>query len=365
MKIDISKIDRENFMVHENVVGDEPVYLVQPVHVGAQWSKDNLIFRSSVWSKDGDPVSLSWKKFANFGEKPEVFDVPSSLTGCEAMEKIDGSTLIVSRYKGNLIVRTRGTVDASKLDNGHEIEVLKQKYPKVFDNGYLEDSSIVLEWCSPTNRIILDYGSEPILYLTGIIRHSNYRYVSQNVLDHYAAQWGVLRPRRYKFDTLEQLQASVKEFRGVEGVCLYFNEGQDITKIKGLQYLMLHRAKSDVGSIDKVIDLYFGHRKDNGSFLSFDEFYDFIATSFDYEIAEIARGHIKNICDGMQKVSEIEIDMIAESIYLKSLSRRDAAAIVLKEYGSVGRASFVFQLLDGKQWSVESYKKLLGQVLNA
>ena len=86
--LDAIRADSENFMVHEHVIGSTPVYLIQPVHIGARWDRTNLINRSAVVTADGTPVSLSWKKFANFGEKPEVFAVPSSLDGCEAMEKI-------------------------------------------------------------------------------------------------------------------------------------------------------------------------------------------------------------------------------------------------------------------------------------
>ncbi len=187
MKIDLSTIDPESFMVHQHFVGEHPVLLVQPIHLGSKWTKDNLIFRSSVWDMEGNLVSASWKKFANFGEKPDVFDVPVSLDGTSAMEKIDGSTLIVSKYKGHLITRTRGTVDTSKLDNGYEVDFLKDKYPKVFSDTLLDTHSLVFEWTSPTNRVVIDYGSEPLLYLTGIICHANYSYVpSQQVLDDLA-----------------------------------------------------------------------------------------------------------------------------------------------------------------------------------
>ena len=69
IKYDLNAIraDSENFMVHEHVIGSTPVYLIQPVHIGARWDRTNLINRSAVVTADGTPVSLSWKKFANFG----------------------------------------------------------------------------------------------------------------------------------------------------------------------------------------------------------------------------------------------------------------------------------------------------------
>ena len=41
MKIDIEKIDRTQFMVHEHFVAGEIVYLVQPQHIGTKWTQDN------------------------------------------------------------------------------------------------------------------------------------------------------------------------------------------------------------------------------------------------------------------------------------------------------------------------------------
>ena len=227
MKIDLQAIRQdENFMVHEHFIGDTPVYLVQPVHIGAKFTNDNLIFRSSVWTKHGFPVSLSFKKFANYGEKPEVFPVPTSLDGTEAREKIDGSTLCVSTFNEFIVNRTRGTVDALKQDTGPEITWLTQKYPIAFNNSIVSsgDFTVVFEFCSPTNRIVLDYGPEPLIYLTAVISHKDYSYASQDTLDALAAHWKVLRPRKYTFNTLLELQEAVKSFRGVEGVCLYYDE---------------------------------------------------------------------------------------------------------------------------------------------
>lgn len=364
IKYDLNAIraDADNFMVHEHFIGSTPVYLIQPVHIGTSWNKNNLINRSAVVTADGTPVSLSWKKFANFGEKPEVFNVPSSLEGCEAMEKIDGSTLIVSTFGEHLVIRTRGTVDASKQDNGWEIDFLKQKYPLAFSNAVVTSgtTSVIFEWYSPNNKIVLDYGDEPLLYLTGIINHRYYSYVSQDVLDIYAKEWGVLRPRRYKFETLDQLQTAVKAFRGVEGVCLYFRDGQEITKIKGIHYLLCHRMKSEVSSLEKVIDLWFVRGQP-----SYQEFFDWVSANIDYEVAVMARGHMSQICDGWKEVEKIVhgINNFLTPFMVSDRPRKDVAQAIQQAYGSTGRSAMCFTIYDRKPLSDEQKKKLLYQVL--
>ena len=121
MKIDLSKINREHFLVHESTIYGEPLYLVQPMHIGCTWTQENKIFRSSIWNAQGELVSAGFPKFPNWGEQPEVFPLPKSLEYATTVEKLDGSLLILSKYRGKLILRTRGTFDASVHDNGNEL----------------------------------------------------------------------------------------------------------------------------------------------------------------------------------------------------------------------------------------------------
>lgn len=379
MKIDFSTINREQFMVHEHEIGGHTVTLVQPVHIGCEWDGKNDIFRSSVWDKDGNPVSLSFKKFVNWGEKPHIYPIPASLSGADLMEKIDGSTLIFSRWKKNTIIRTRGTVDARKQDNGSEIDVLTEKYGKFM--AWLEgqnDSahSYVFEWTSPTNQIVINYGFEPDMVLTAIISHEDYSYATQESLDTFATIHQLRRPKRFSYDSIDEMKASVEAFKGMEGLCVYFHNGQQILKVKGAQYLYLHRAKSEISSIEKVMDVYLGLYFETGKVPTYQEFFAYLETTFDYEIANMARGHSSNICDGMKEVVKIEAAMKAfiESIRTTKVGaytvvlndkqlRKGAAEKITQAYGSTGRSAMLFKLLDGKKFVADDYKKLLFQVL--
>lgn len=369
LKIDIDSIDRENFMVHPHVIAGEVCYLVQPIHIGATWTRDNLMFRSSVWNKDGYPVSLSFPKFFNWGEKPELAPLPSAIDkNVNLIEKIDGSTLIVSKYKGELIVRTRGTVDASKLDNGYEIEVLKQKYPEVFAfdlegdlfNGTIP-YSFIYEWTSPTNRIVIDYGSEPKLYLTGIISHTTGELARQNTLDLTAEQeLRVPRPKRFNFSSTDEMLNGVAALKDQEGLCVYYNNDQNILKVKSASYLAAHRLKSELGSFDKLIDFYFTCGSPN-----YADFKAKIESLTDFELFTQIQGDVSRICDGMKEVKKI-LDAMADFVYpLRQMTRKDAALIILQAYGKTSRSGIAFKLLDDKELDMDDYKKLLYQVLKS
>ena len=366
MKIDLSTINRDQFMCHTHLVGDEMVMLVQPVHIGAEWNKENIIFRSSVWDMEGNPVSLSFKKFYNWGEKPHLCPPPESLGGAQLLEKIDGSTLIFSRWKGKTVIRTRGTVDARKQENGHEIDALLAKYPefvKMVESADDLPFSYVFEWTSPTNQIVINYGFEPDMVLTGIMRHVDYSYESQATLDTFAEVMGLRRPQTFSYDSIEEMKASVDAFKGMEGLCVYFHDDQKILKVKGAQYLYLHRAKSEISSIEKVMDLYLATFLENGSYMPYQSFMEYLEKTFDYEIAQMARANVSLICDGMKEVRVIITSMTDFVAPLFNVSRKDAAGKIIQAYGTTGRSAMAFKRLDRKPLVADDYKKLLFQVL--
>lgn len=370
MKIDLQSIDPESFMVHQHYVGNHECYLVQPIHIGAKWNKENLIYRSSVWDKEGTPVSLSFKKFFNWDEAPTIDPAPDNLENAKLMEKLDGSTLIFSRYKGHTVVRTRGTVNARLQDNGHEIDSLLDKYGKFKEMLEAQETSTVsyvFEWLSPTNRIVIDYGNEPDMVLIAVIFHSDYTMMKQDGLDVFATQNQLRRPKLYEYNSVEDMKKSVEALRDQEGLCVYYKDGQCIRKVKSAHYLFLHRAKSEISSIDKIIDVYIDwflprHTLSHEP-TGYPEFFEYLTEKFDFEIATMATGHASRICDAMKEVHKIMGALFEFASARVKMPRKYAAAEILQAYGSTGRSAIIFKLLDGKIVGADEYKKLLYQVL--
>jgi T4 RnlA family RNA ligase len=261
-------------------------------------------FRSSVYNADGELISASFPKFFNWGEHPELTPLPKSLDGATLMEKLDGSTLIVSKYKGNFMIRTRGTIDASKMEkNGWEVEFLMEKYPEIKNKAKSQDTwnySLIFEWISPNNQIVINY-TEPDIRLIGCICHDDYRLVTQSSLETLAKDLGIGRPQSFKFDTIEEMTTAIEGLKGQEGIVVYFNNDQSLLKVKGAWYLALHRMKSELSSIDGIADLYFSL----GGNLSYDEFMKHITDVFDYELAKMIMGSVSKIVDSKKEVVEL------------------------------------------------------------
>lgn len=373
MKIDLHSIDREQFLIQDHVIilNGEIVSLVQPNRDDVEWTQENKIFRSSLWNCNGELVSAGFPKFTNWGECPQHFPVPQSLKGCSIVEKIDGSLLIVSKYNGQQIIRTRGTIDASILErSGHEIEIFKRNVLPRIDQYYFGEQtwncSWLFEWTSPCQRIVLQYGDAPRWVLVGMVDHNSYKLPRQSDLDTFAAGIGFERPRVYEFESIEKLLNDVDTWKGLEGVCVYSKDGQSIHKVKSAWYLALHRMKSELSSREKVIKVWFGMGRPNHN-----DFYEKIGSQLDFELANQIRGDISIICDAWKEVEKI-LEGFKEFVNTRLLTlgnpkepkvRGQMAKIVLSSFGQTSRAGFVFKILDGKELASDDLEKLLYQCI--
>src|SRR6218665_1510418 len=166
-KINLAEISagQEGFRQIQNLIGGEVCTLIIPNHIGTKWNKDNLHFRSSIWNSEGVLVSAGLKKFFNYEEHPEIIRHPTDKEPLDCFEKLDGSCLIVSGYKGETIIRTRGQFDTFEMPNHSEIALFREKKKEFFSD--LEefatvDKTYIFEWTSPENVIVVKYNEADI-----------------------------------------------------------------------------------------------------------------------------------------------------------------------------------------------------------
>lgn len=362
INLNLDELREKEFNLRFGRIAGEDVVLVYPEGF-PKFEKHTLVFRSSVWTLDGTLISAGFKKFVNLGEAPDLIRDPTDkdLNTAKIMEKLDGSLLTTTKYKGEMIARTRGTLDASVLENGHEIALFKEMYPAVFDNRWINDNeySLIYEWLSTENQIVIRYPDCPNIKLIGAIRHSDYVYLKQNELDEIAKELGVGRPRYYAFATMEDMVKAVEVLSGEEGFCVYFNNEQDIKKVKSPWYLALHRFKSNC-SLEYVLDLYIQQDEPH-----YNDFANHIGEVFDHECLNMALPFASTVCDAGRQVNDIVAGMERFVEKIKALpTRKEQALAIMQSYGKESnRSGFVFQLLDGRQLDKEARKKLYWQCL--
>ena len=364
MKIDISKIDLTDFNVVDCEFGGDAAVWCYPKMEGVKWDKDNLILRSSIWRKsDGQLISPGFKKFFNWSQEPNIFPPPDAMSAkINCVEKLDGSCLIVSKYNGELIIRTR-RAKAETMLNGHEIELFQKKYPKAFNNGNLDNGhTLVFEWLTPSNQIVVRY-TEPEIKLIGMIHHSDYSYSWQINVDMVAEHIGVQRPKYFQYKSLEEMLQNVTDLRGEEGVCVYYGNDQHIRKIKSTWYLSVHNFRNAM-NLKNIVDLYLINDKP-----TYNEFCTIVENQFTWEGLQMARPLISTICDAMKEVQRIIdgmksfVDKMTKNGAPNGGGRKAHAEHIISAYGITSRADIAFNILDKKELGDVQYKKLLFQVM--
>lgn len=349
--------------MRDDVIGGEEVVWIYPKLEGTTWKQNNIHLRSSIWRKsDGELVSGGFKKFFNWQEKPDIDPAPLDINNhMQFVEKVDGSCLIISKFNDELIIRTRRS-PVSMLPNGHEIEEIKKKYPKVFQEPMLntEGFTYIYEWVTPSNHIVIRYPENDIK-LIGVVTHSDYTYWQQSGLDNLARILGVPRPSYLKFNSLEEMFENIHQLKGGEGVCVYYGNGQRIRKVKSEWYNIIHAFRGEM-SFKNIVDVYLEHEMPH-----YNEFYALMLEQFHYEGATMAQPLISSICDAKRESEKIVEGMRNFlKVQCKGLtSRKEKAEKILGAYGKTNRADIVFTILDGKEVGVQQWKKLLFQTMIA
>lgn len=361
MKINLEQIDKSSFKLKEGILDGNIVYLINPVDFDCKWNKDNLHLRSVITDYDGNILSRGLNKFFNVGEKSELYPSPDKFNDWVLTSKEDGSLMICDWIFNQLNVRTRGTISFKDHDNTSDFQFVIDKYNLNTIISELSDYSILFELYSPTNVIVLKPYSEPEIVLLGAINkdtgafHPYYSQLGQDIQFRLKCKIPEIFPIT---GNIGDIAFKIKDWIGKEGVVLNYNDGKNQLKLKSDWYLVRHRMKSELSSLEKVIDLWISLNRPN-----YTDFYNEVLNTFDFEIANMAQGHMSNICDGHKEVLKIIVHMKSFVEPLKELPRKDAALKILSSYGETNRKAFAFNLLDNKELDGEAIKKLIFQVL--
>jgi hypothetical protein len=338
----------------------ESLTLVTPTDMGTDWQDDNARFRSCLLNSSGDVVSQGFGKFTNYGEKP-AFQPWDPTWPVEARHKMDGSLLIVSQYAGVSIARTRGTVDARTLPNGHEINMLREKYPTAFSNVYLDSGwTLLFEWTTPNNIIVIREHAEPTLTLLGLVDNETAVLMTPSNVDAIATILGLPRPDRYVYDSIASCIADVSAWTGKEGVVLYSPDGQTLKKIKADAYLKLHRLATGIKNIKHVLELFICSPR----FTAADEFYAYVESTLDYEVAEKIKDDIETVVAVYNDYLELvyRIRGFVETRLVVCETRKDAAQLVLANFEG-WQTGLAFSLFDRKEINEKQFSDTLFKIL--
>jgi RNA ligase len=192
------------------------------------WDEVTLMCRGLVTDNTIDIVATPFQKFFNIEEGK--FEPTEKF---EVYEKMDGSLGIVFWYEGQWVVATRGSFTSDQAIKAKE---LLKKYNTDIMFRHL---TYCFEVLYKNNRIVVDYKDYEGLVLLGTF--------DKNGKEYDVEMW-----REYGFDVVKKYDGinDYKELKQMvkndqEGFVVKFSNG-DRVKVKGVEYLRLHKIMTNV-----------------------------------------------------------------------------------------------------------------------
>ena len=199
--------------------------------VDGAWDATTMIARGIVLDHEAREVrALPFPKFFNYGERGG--DVPDCLFVAE--EKMDGSLGIVFYDGTRWRCATKGSLDSEQA------RWASQRIPDGLERGHTYLFEIIYQ----ANRIVVPYAFEGLVLLSAYTMTGHEWHAEE--VDELAARVGVRRPQRATFATFADMLREVDGFKADrEGYVVRFEDGTRL-KVKGAEYLRVHRLLSRV-----------------------------------------------------------------------------------------------------------------------
>lgn len=194
------------------------------------WDEHTMRCRGLIMRGD-TVIARPFPKFFNL----EELDEPPKGKPIAVYEKLDGSLGILYPHPGGQwAIASRGSFDSPQAIEGTRIIriMLAMDPPPVFNCGV----TYMFEIVYPENRIVVDYGSDRLLYLIAARR-------TADGVELPLVNAGPLKtPRMFKCDDWQGIREELP-CSGDEGFVVLFYSGQRV-KLKYAEYVRLHRAIS-------------------------------------------------------------------------------------------------------------------------
>ena len=186
-----------------------------------KWSHELLIARGLVVDEYGTIIGRPIPKFFN------DYEVTPPNGDFEVTEKMDGSLIIMSFYRGDVIFSTRGSFTSEQAVKAKEI--YERKYSDIEIDV---ECTYCFEVIYPKNRIVVDYGVEEDLILLAKINTKT----GEEVDDRSFRQVE-------KYD-LTYSEMKTMDLKNKEGFVVRFMENNFRMKVKFKSYIFLHKNRT-------------------------------------------------------------------------------------------------------------------------
>lgn len=203
------------------------------------WTPELLSCRGLVFDEETMRlVARPLPKFFNYEEHiGEAVAGPLPSGPFSITEKYDGSLGIVFRYRGELVVATRGSFHSEQADKARAI--IQQQWSEDLIGALDDEHTHLFEIIYPGNRIVVDYGgAEYLQWLTTIRTHDG------SEVPEFGALFGGIEA--VEAASIEDLKNRPR--KNAEGYVLRYESGQRV-KIKHEEYVRLHALVTGLNTV--------------------------------------------------------------------------------------------------------------------
>jgi hypothetical protein len=225
--------------------------------------------------------------------------------------------------------------------------------------------SLLFEWISPRNQIVIKYDS-PEIYLVGAVFHgkdkkwfdTDFDLIDIHGLKKISEETSISLVKHFnlknKADVIN-LIAKLKNEKEIEGYVIRMNNDQDLVKCKSDNYFILHALKSNLKS-ESLIDLWLAW--DRPDFCVFQHNFE---TNYDFETWTTIMPAVCSMYDGI-KIANSITDHIRNFVEENEhhLSRKDFALMAKQKYQG-DKLAACFTMLDRRPLKHEFIKSLILQ----
>ena len=290
-----------------------------------KWDDITLAMRGTVLDDRGVLIAKSYPKFFNIEELPSIpneeFDV---------YEKLDGSLGILFNYKGEWILASKGSFTSEQAIKGKEIFDKKYSHIQLYDT-----ITYVFEIIYPENRIVVSYPNEDIV-LTGAFVGTTELNVDYHFFD------GLTRVKKYfGLTDINQMKSMIKNNQ--EGFVIKFRNSGVRAKIKGEEYVRLHRLLTNFSNVDIWECL---RNKTN-----FNDFLDRVPDEFDSWVRGVKNGLV-NEYHRIEENTQLLFEEFKDKrlgFSFDSVGKKEYAMWVKEQPRQL--QPILFSLFDGKDYS--------------
>ncbi len=288
--------------------------------------------RGLIFGKDGGLLSRRFHKFFNAGERESLTLDKIDLSKPHViLEKLDGSMVSpIPMPNGGFRLATKAGITDVSMQAETWMEG-KETYKQFIEHCIGSGMTPIFEWCSPTQRIVLDY-KEPTLILLACRFNVTGMYVKYSSLKTWSVAYSIPLVQAFKPSSdINELIAQVRSKTDAEGVVVRFEDGH-MVKIKSDWYVKLHKAKDDIRNESKVLKIILDDK--------LDDLLPVLMEDDKESILEYRENFYKNIL----LTSDAYLALFQRACAFSGRNRKEFANYVLTHFQ---RPSIFFKIFDG------------------